>query len=174
MSCDTRGGDGAPGFYRAEARGLVQVAATGNVPPFDPSVHAGTLTDRDTATGCRSLWRSTGLVFPPQWLRYELHVDVDGDGIVDQIFSDDASVPGSLGPANNPLGPVSVKFQGAQVSASGVPTGPIKPWRDFINDTGGIGLNSDGVTGFRFQLLFNVATFPAVVVKRLVVVVRST
>jgi hypothetical protein len=171
---DVRGGDGAPGFYRLESRTAVVVHSLANVPAYNPGANNGTLIDRDTQSGSRALWRSSGAAFPPQWVRYEMQVDLDGDGVVDQLFSDDPSVPNSVGPANDPLGPVRVRFQGARVSPSGVPTpGTIRPWRDFVSDAGGTGINSDAATGFRFEMIFNSAQFPNTVVKRLTVIVRS-
>jgi hypothetical protein len=130
--------------------------------------------DRDSASGCRSTWRSTGFVFPPEWLRYELQVDIDGDGTVDRVYSDDPSVPNNFGPAIDPLGPVTIKFQGARVNSIGVPdNATIRQWRDFVGDTIGIGINSDLPTGFRFQMIFNTQAFPNCVVKRLTVVTRG-
>lgn len=171
---DLRGGDGATGFYRLEARGTVSVTGTSNVPVFDANANRGPLVDRDSVSGARSTWRNTGSVFPPTWLRYELQVDTDNDGIVDRIFSDDPSVPNSVGPANDPLGPVVVRFQGARVNAANEPDpATIRLWRDFISDAGGIGVNSDAATGFRFELLFNNTQFPNAVVRRLTVFVRG-
>jgi len=171
---DIRAGDGAPGYYRLESRTGVAVHSLTNVPAYNPSANNGSLDDRDTQSGSRSLWRSSAAAFPPTWVRYEMQVDSDGDGVVDQLFSDDPTVPNSIGPANDPLGPVRVRFQGARVSAAGVPTpGTIRPWRDFVTDAGGTGLNSDAATGFRFEMIFNSAQFPNVVVKRLTVIVRS-
>ncbi|MEQ1634818.1 MAG: hypothetical protein ABL997_20730, partial [Planctomycetota bacterium] len=176
LDIDNRGGDGAPGFYRLEAVGNVGVASAANVPPFNASRNAATLpaTERDTASGARSLWRSTGFVFPPEWLRYEMEVDVDGDGVTDRLYSDDPALPGQFGLANDPLGPVTVKFQGARVNSIGVPDpATIRQWRDLVGDTLGIGINSDLPTGFRFQLIFNTGLFPNAVVKRLTVVTRG-
>lgn len=174
LDIDNRGGDGAPGFYRLEAGGLVGVSGPGQVPAYDPARNSGLLQDRDSASGCRSLWRSTGFVFPPEWLRYELEVDTDGDGVVDQIYSDDPAVPNSIGPANDPLGPVTIKFQGARVNSQGVPDpDSIRQWRDYVADILGVGINSDLPTGFRYQMLFNLDAFPNCVVKRLTVATRG-
>jgi len=176
LDIDNRGGNGAPGFYRLEATGLTAASNASNVPAFNSSRNAGALrdVDRDTASGCRSTWRSTGFVFPPEWIRYEMQVDVDGDGTVDRVYSDDPTVPNNFGAAIDPLGPVTVKFQGARVNSIGVPDpATIRQWRDFIGDTIGVGINSDLPTGFRFQLLFNTQAFPNCVVKRLTVVTRG-
>ena len=50
------------------------------IPAFNPAVHAATLVDRDDVTASISLWLSSGRLFPPAWLRYEL--DVDGYVVV--------------------------------------------------------------------------------------------
>ena len=176
LDIDNRGGNGASGFYRLEALGTVSVVSASNVPTFDPSRNLATLPghERDSASGSRSIWRSTGFVFPPEWIRYEMEVDVDGDGVTDRLYSDDPTVVGQIGAANDPLGPVRVKFQGARVNSIGVPDpATIRQWRDFIGDTLGIGINSDLPTGFRFQILFNTALFPNAVVRRLTVVTRG-
>ncbi len=173
-TASTRGGNGANGNYRVEARGSISVTNVNNVPVFSGAVNSGTLNDRDSVSGSRSLWRSSGLVFPPSWVRYELQVDTDGDGVVDRLYSDDSSVSGSIGPANDPLGPVRVLFQGARVNAANEPdVATIRPWREFVNDSVGQGINGDAATGFRFELLFNNDLFPNAVVRRLTVIVRG-
>ncbi len=176
LDIDNRAGNGAPGFYRLEAVGIAAATNAGNVPAFNAARNAGALrdADRDTASGSRSTWRSTGFVFPPEWLRYEMQVDVDGDGTVDRVYSDDPTVQNNFGPATDPLGPVTVKFQGARVNSIGVPDpATIRQWRDFVGDAIGVGINSDLPTGFRFQILFNTQAFPNCVVKRLTVVTRG-
>jgi len=182
-----QGGTGSPGIYRFEAINPPLVNATTLVPAFDSRLVA-TLTDFDSRVGCASVWRSTGRIFQPEWVRYVLEVDVDGDGIVDSVYTDDPSytlppgTPGQLrGPANDPTGaePVRVRFQGAQVSGTGVPTpGTAGPWRDFVHDrsvTGTIvpSLNVDSATGHRFLIDFNRTAFPTAVVKKLTVTFRA-
>jgi hypothetical protein len=102
------GGAGSPGFYRLEASGAVSVTGVGMVPPFDPSINVGALNDRDDTVGQASTWYSTARIFPPEWLRYEIEVDVDGTGTNIQIFSDDPAVGP---PANSASNPVRIQFQ---------------------------------------------------------------
>ena len=170
----TAAGDGAPGVYRFEAGGNSNVPGTGFLPAITPD-NVAPLSDRDDASGSMSLWRGSGLVFPPTWVRYELEVDTDGNGTVDLIYSDDASVAGSSGPANDPLGPVRIKFQGSRINTT--TNEPIPntegPFRDFVNELQGSSLNLDAATGFRFVLLFNTQQFPNAVVRRLLVVARG-
>ncbi|MEC7583074.1 MAG: Ig-like domain-containing protein [Planctomycetota bacterium] len=169
------GGDGANGFYRLEAAGNVDTTGATLVPSLVLAENVGPLTDRDDASGQVSTWRGTGLIFPPDWVRYELDVDLDGDGAVDVTYSDDPSVPGSSGPAFELSGPVRVSFQGARLeTATGLPLpGTQGPWRPFVSANAGPSLNSDAVTGFRFELLFNTRDFPDAVVKRLRVTARG-
>ena len=103
-----------------------------------------------------------------------LEVDFNGDGTVDSVYSDDPTVPGSVGLATDPNGPVTIKFQGASVSSTtGQPVaGTVGPWRDSTNAAGG-SLNTDNATGFRFQLVFNRRDFPNCIVRNLVVTVRG-
>jgi hypothetical protein len=181
-------GPGAPGSYRIEA-----LAATPDltlatlVPTADPVRHTGTLTDSDARVGCESEWRGTGRIFPPEWLRYVLEVDINGDGTVDQVYTDDAnytlpagSTAQLFGPADNNNTPVKLSFQGAQVSNStGQPVGgTVGRWRSYINAAtasaaGVASINSDDATGFRFTLIFNRGLFPTAVVKSLTVTVRG-
>ncbi|MGE3172827.1 MAG: hypothetical protein AB7O97_09375 [Planctomycetota bacterium] len=166
-------GDGAAGFYRLEVgpTGTLSMQGSG-IPAYVAARNSGTLTDRDDVSGARSLWRPTQSVLPPRWVRYELDVDTDGDGTVDVTYTDDPTVP-VPGPANDPLGPVTIKFQGAQVSSTGIPAaGSIGPWRDFVTREAGSAIGGDNASGFRFQLLFNTAAFPDAVVRRLTVVVQ--
>jgi hypothetical protein len=163
----SQAGAGAPGFYRLEA-GLAAPAFTGTgQPAYDPGSNAGPLTDRDALTGSASKWRASGRIVPPTWLRYELDVDTDADGLVDTTYTD-SGLPGTL-KANDPSGPVTILFQGAVLDLTGTMPlpGPLPPWREGIGSGGGVGIDSDAVTGVRFQLLFNRSLFPDAVVRSL-------
>ncbi|MBK8096456.1 MAG: hypothetical protein IPK26_05070 [Planctomycetes bacterium] len=177
MNAETRGGLGSAGFYRLESQTGVVVNSVGHVPAFDAPRMAATLTDADDLVGCASLWRATGIIFPPTWMRYELTVDVHGDGSDIRVYSDDPSVPGSVGPAIDPLGPVRIQFQGAQVSTTtNLPLpGTVGRWRSYLNpnQTAGISINSDNATGFRFMLTFNRKDFPHCVVTNLRVLAQG-
>jgi hypothetical protein len=73
-------------------------------------------------------------------------------------------------PANDPLGPVTIRFQGARIAApSTTPLpGSEGPWVDFVNPAAGPSLGGN-MNGFRFTLTFNRGAFPLQKVKRLVV-----
>ncbi|MCY2957946.1 MAG: Ig-like domain-containing protein [Planctomycetota bacterium] len=169
------GGRGSDGFYRIEAlRGAavtVTPAAGAMIPVYSASTNLGELVDRDAFVGCASTYRNSSLVFPPDWLRYELVVELNGET---QLYSDDPSVP-SLGPADNSLVPVRVSFQGTRFNtANGLAEpGSQGPWRDFVNLNQGPSINNDGATGFRFQLIFNRGSYPGAVVTRCSVFARG-
>ena len=112
-------------------------------------------------------------MFPPQWLRYEMQVDTDGDGNVDVTYTDSGEVGTSL--ANDPAGPVTVRFQGAQMSQSSTEpiAGTLGRWRFGVGTSAGPGINQDSPIGFRFLLTFNRRDFPNCVVRDLRVFARS-
>ncbi|MBL9079856.1 MAG: hypothetical protein JNL08_20325 [Planctomycetes bacterium] len=163
----SRGGDGSPGFYRLES-GEGVPSFTGTAASGTPAYVAGTngdvLIDRDELSGSMSKWRSSGQVFPPTWLRYELDVDLDGDGDVDETYTDSGAA--GTQKADDPNGPVQIRFQGAVLDQSGVPT-DLGDWYDGVGSGSGPGIYQDSVTAFRFQLLFNRAANPNTVVRAL-------
>lgn len=169
-----QGGAGSHGFYRLEAANAVNWSGlSGTVPAYNASIHSGPLTDRDAVSGDLSKWRGTGQVFPPTWLRYELDVDLDGNGTIDITYTDRGD-PGDV-KANDPSGPVIILFQGATMNQAGTAPlpGTLKPWREGIGNGSGPGIQQDGVTGFRFSLLYNVTSFPNQVLRGLRVFART-
>jgi hypothetical protein len=174
LNVQHQAGAGSNGFYRLEARtGVVWNGLGATVPAYNAGVNAGTLTDRDGVSGDLSKWRATGQVFPPTWLRYELDVDLDGNGSIDITYTDRGE-PGDV-KANDPMGPVIITFQGATMNQSGTApiAGTIKQWREGIGTGAGPGIQQDGVTGFRFALRYNVADFPNQVLRQLRVYART-
>lgn len=169
----SQAGSGAPGFYRLEAGAGNPVFGGTAQPAFNAATNAGPLTDRDPLSGGMSKWRSSGRFFPPQWLRYELDVDLDGNGSIDVTFTDSGAA-GTV-KANDPAGPVRILFQGARLNQAGTEPlpGVLPTWRDGVGSTAGAGINLDSVTGFRFQLLFNRTLFPDVVVRGLRVIAQT-
>jgi hypothetical protein len=165
-------GDGSPGFYRLEANGTASVGSNPNtIPVFDVATHTGPLLDRDGVSGDISKWRG-GYAFPPVWRSYELDVDTDGDGTVDVTYGD--SGVGGMQLANDPNGPVRIRFQGATLDSTGTTplTGLVSPWLDRVGtDIGFVSAPID-VNGFRFEMLYNTAAFPNVVVRELRIVVQ--
>ncbi|MBL8722668.1 MAG: Ig-like domain-containing protein [Planctomycetes bacterium] len=173
INVNSQAGAGSPGFYRLETAGNLNFNAVGSVPAYNASLNNGPLTDRDSYTASASLWRSSNRVFPPQWLRYEMQVDTDGDGNVDVTYTDSGEVGTSL--ANDPAGPVTVRFQGAQMSQSSTEpiAGTLGRWRFGVGTSAGPGINQDSPIGFRFLLTFNRRDFPNCVVRDLRVFARS-
>ncbi|MFY9341555.1 MAG: hypothetical protein WAT39_03640 [Planctomycetota bacterium] len=172
-------GAGSSGFYRLEAPDpATNVTFSGpgaTVPAFNAADNVGPLGDRDAASGDVSTWRSSGRVFPPTWEGYELDVDVDGDGVIDATYSDK---PGGVLPPVG--GPVQIEFQGATLNQAGTApkTGTVpKPWRTRVAaSTGGPvvpSISQDSVTGLRFRLTYDRATFPNQVIRALRVFART-
>ena len=174
QSMTGKAGDGSDGFFRLEAPN----PTTGGVlwggastPAFVQADNVGDLTDRDSLSGGSSLWYGTGLVFPPNWDRYELDVDTDGDGVVDITYTD-SGAPGSIkayelgGPVTIP---VNIEFQGAELDQSGTTPleGTIGPWREGIGSGAGAGIQLDSITGFRFRMTYNRGLFPNMVIMEL-------
>lgn len=166
-------GAGSPGFYRLESLGNLTVGSATKIPAYNASLNAGTLTDHDSLSGCLSLWRTTNLIFPPQWIRYELDVDTDGDGVTDVTYTDSGAAGTQV--ANDPLGPVTIRFQGGQIAqGETTPTeGTVGAWRYGIGAGAVPGIGLDSATGFRFEMTFNTGTYPNCVVKELRVFART-
>jgi len=162
-------GTGADGFYRLEAPTPPTFSGPiTTVPTYNPAINSGPLTDRDSRSGDVSKWIGTGLIFPPTWQFYELDVDPDGSGPLPITTYTDTGAAGTA-KANDPAGPVTIQFQGARLGQDGVTPieGTLKAWRDGVGTGAGPGIQQDSVTGFRFQLLYNGAAFPNVVVRAL-------
>jgi hypothetical protein len=169
----TQAGNGSAGFYRLETgTGLPVFAGTG-VPAYVAGTNSGTLTDRDQITGGQSKWRSTAQFFPPTWVRYELDVDVDGDGTIDTTYTDSGDA-GTL-KASDPNGPVIILFQGARLNQAGTApeAGTTGPWREGIGSGAGPGIYLDAATGVRFMLLFNSQQAPNCIVRALRIIAQT-
>jgi hypothetical protein len=162
----SQAGAGSPGFYRAEAAGVLRFTAAGSVPAYNPALNSGALADRDAYTGSASVWHPTQRILPPQWSHYELEVDTDGNGTVDVTYTDSGAAGTQR--ADDPLGPVTLRCQAARL-LSGTRTplpGTESPWRFGVGSSTGPGLPPDA-DGFRFLLTFNRRDFPQCVVRAL-------
>lgn len=170
LRLNSQAGNGAPGFFRLESPPSGISFGGTSEPAYVAGENSGLLTDRDDLSGDTSLWYSTGLVFPPSWDRYELDVDLDGNGTVDITYTD-SGVMGTV-KASEVGGPITlpliIAFQGANLNQAGTePVGQIGPWRDGIGSGGGQGISLDAVIGFRFTIIYNRALFPDCVVRQL-------
>lgn len=171
-----QGGAGSSGFYRLEAGGAVNFnGPVATVPAYNVAENAGPLTDTDQRSGDVSRWISTGRLFPPTWLRYELDVDPDDNGPLPTVTYTDTGDPGTFRANNLAADGVSIRFQGARIGQDGVTpvAGTIKPWRDGIGVAAGPGIQQDSVTGFRFELRYDKTVFANLVVKALRVRART-
>ncbi|MFY9344460.1 MAG: kelch repeat-containing protein [Planctomycetota bacterium] len=164
LNVQAQAGAGSSGFYRLEASGTLAFAGTpATVPAYVAANNAGPLNDRDDRTGSRSVWLLAPATALPVWLRYELVADVGGGNVV--LFSDDPAI--SPNAANDPAGPVLVRYQGARLGVSGaVDPATIGPWRPQVVPALD-SLNRDRATVVRFDLVMNRGTFPGVRVREL-------
>jgi hypothetical protein len=168
FNLETRGGNGSAGFARLEVpqqnpgAGLI-----GTVVPPATQENVGTLTDTDPIVGSQSRWYSTRLVFPPEFLRYEIQATIDGNPVV---FSDDPA----FGIAADETQALRFLVQGARVNAANNEADPstIRPWRTRVRGVAP-SLNTDDATGFRFTLLFNRGIAQSIVVRRVTLFFRG-
>src|SRR5690606_15250679 len=83
-----------------------------SIPP-PAAKNVGPLLDRDTGkVVSQSHFYSTGLIFPPRYLRYEVRATINGQPI---LFSDDPAISPNMADASNP--DLHFQVQGARVSA---------------------------------------------------------
>jgi hypothetical protein len=153
----SQAGAGSEGYYRLESVLGATFTGTG-LPVFNPATQSGALADVDARTGSRSLWLLPAASALPFWLRYELVVDVGSQTL---LFSDDPAV--SPLAANDPAGPVQLRFQGARLDASGIPLpGTQGPWRAQLAPSP-TSVNGDRATAVRFDLVVDKSQGPVVV-----------
>jgi hypothetical protein len=148
---EARGGDGAPGFVRAEAPG--SAATLSNVrPALDPRM-IGPLTDSDTTSGFLTKWYATGQLFAPRFVRYEVEAVVGGNVV---IYSDDPT-RGVWAPLGGGT-PIEIGFQAGRVEPrDGTLIGaPPVGWKGTVGaHQGQTGITGEGIDGFRYNLVFN-------------------
>ncbi|MEZ5966361.1 MAG: FG-GAP repeat protein [Planctomycetota bacterium] len=143
LNVETRGGDGAPGFYRIESPNTTITRAN---PPVAPD-NLGTLLDRDLQSGQQSTWYATGTPLAARYVRFEIEATVNG---LTTRFSDDRAfgVAPRFGDASSPLW---FKLQAARIDAGGnLEPGSTGPWRDRAVDLG-----ADLGNAFRFVIVRN-------------------
>jgi len=152
LRVEARGGDGAPGFVRAEVPGNPTVSLLQSVrPAVDPSM-VGPLTDSDDTSGFQTRWYATRQIFAPMFKRYEVDAMVDG---VPVVFSDDPN-HGTWAPIGGGA-PISVLFQGADIDPrDGSLVGLPGAWSSTVGPHHGqAGIGGASIDGFRFNLIFN-------------------
>ena len=142
----------------------ITTPATPPIAKLDPK-------DTDDLVTVRSLWYAASLLFPPDFLRYEVHALVDGNPV---IYSDDPNV-GVL--ANGVSVPVRFQVQGAKLERD--PTGKLNPkpltavppFRDYVGpvDPPALSLFDDGATGYRFELTLDRSFKQSVEIQKVIV-----
>lgn len=161
------GGNGANGFVRLETPTPPSPSLLANMQPAAVPDNLGVLSETDNLVAIRSKYRSTGLIFGPEYARYEIYATVDGVPIV---LSDDPAVsPVQAGPG----AAVRAKFQCAQLDLVTSEVSQVGPWRDGVATTATqTGIASEGLNGFRFALFADYTLGNVITVERIVVVYR--
>jgi hypothetical protein len=163
-----QGGNGSPGFIRCEVPGGGPVSLLNNCQPPATVDNVGALAETDEQVMTKSRFYSTGLVFGPEYVRYEIHAVVDGLPVV---FSDDPAVA-TGGEAAGPSSLVNAFFQAATIDLATQEPIVILPWRSRVLSSGSEpGLSSDGLNGFRFLILVRQRT-ATITLDKVVVVYR--
>ena len=171
-----RGGDGSPGYYRVEVPGgndpqtraatLAELGKGSNFDPAPAESNVGEFRDLDMSNSVlmQSLFFDTGLAFPPQFIKYDLDILVDGER---RRFTDE-----SLATAAQLGSPVRIYFQGASVDTAGEPIeSSLTPWVPFVSRVGeaigepGLGSADLGRTAYRFQIVLDRSAAPGAVVE---------
>ena len=149
----TNGGTGAAGYYRLEKEGGAALFELGSGNPPATQKNVGTLTDSQSRGASQSRFYTTRKTVPPQFLYYELEVELDG---VTRVFSDNPD-PLSPHPMPGPNDPLQIEFQGAMVNAlTGFPNlESLGPWVKFIADDPSGSVNDNPATGFRYRLIYD-------------------
>ncbi len=168
---ETRGGNGSHGLLRLEVTGTPDKSLIGTTMPaaVPKMVAALAATERDRMTGQRSRWYSTNVVFPPEWVRYEIQAEINDVPIV---FSDDPS-KGRLAAEGEA---VQFLVQGANLDETGQPKpNEIGGWRRYVGSftTSELSLHSDGRISFRFLLLYDRTVASKIKINHVKVVYRT-
>ncbi len=167
MQAQILGGDGAPGFVRLESAAGANVTQLTGMLPAPTAQNVGVLTERDDLVVCTSKYYSTGLIFGPEFARYEIHGSVDG---VPFVLSDDPAVSSQAALVG---APVRALFQAAQLDLATGATIQVAPWRLGVRSSSTqTGIASDGLNGFRFQLLADYTLGQVITIDKVVVVYR--
>jgi hypothetical protein len=169
------GGDGSPGFVRLERAGTAPgVGDVGTTLPPATADNVGLLRDHDDRSGFQSLFKSTGEVFPPIFVRYEIEAVVDG---VPVTFSDDPAVAPQAAIAGAPLLFYVQAQQVDPITGAPDPNDRATPWVRYVGGFGGSGEPSlagqNARNGLRILLLIDRAQAQQVVVRNVRIVFRS-
>lgn len=152
LRVEARGGDGAPGFVRAEVPGNPSISLLQNVRPAVDPLMVGPLLDSDDNSGFVTRWYATRQIFAPTFKRYEVDALVDGLPVT---FSDDPAY-GVWAPIGSGT-PIEIMFQGGDVDPrDGRLVGIPSAWTSTVGaHQGQAGITGGSIDGFRFTLIFN-------------------
>jgi hypothetical protein len=166
-SVQIQGGNGSPGFVRCELPVAPPLSLLATMQPAATADNVGTLVELDDLCAFRSKFYTTGLLFGPEYARYEIHATVDG---VPLVYSDDPQVSNLTASSGAAL---RAQFQAANVNIVTGEVTEIRPWRDSVRTVGNqTGIASDGLNGFRFRLIQDRTVGQVVTIDRVVVVYR--
>ncbi|HEX6811056.1 MAG TPA: Ig-like domain-containing protein [Planctomycetota bacterium] len=161
------GGNGSPGFVRFEMPGNPTPSQLPGMLPAATTDNVATLGERDEVVACRSNFYSTGEIFGPQYVHYEIHAVVDG---VPTVFSDDPAI--STTPAL-PGAPVRALWQAATLDLVTLEPSDIRPWRTSVRSSlTQTGIASDGLNGFRFMLMVDRTFAENITIDKVIVLYR--
>jgi hypothetical protein len=167
-SVQINGGNGANGFVRLEEPTLPPLSHLATMLPPATTDNIGALSERDDLVLCTSKYYATGLIFGPEFARYEIYGTVDGNPFVlsdDPTVSTQAAVVGA---------PVRALWQAAQLDLVTETPQQLGPWRTAVHSTSTqTGIDADGFNGFRYKLLADYALGIVITVERVVVVYRT-
>jgi hypothetical protein len=150
----------------------------GNTIPSSPPVANIDPADFDNEVAIRSTWYPASLLFPPDFVRYEIEAVIDG---VDVLYSDNPnhSDPTFGGLAHGPTSPIQFTVQGAQLEYDATqklvpkPNTAIGPFRKYVGsapaNSGDKALSDDGATGYRFELALDRSLGKSVEIKAITV-----
>jgi hypothetical protein len=172
------GGDGSPGVLHFEVSSDPNSYPVGNTIPSSPPVASIDPADFDNEVAIRSTWYPASLLFPPDFVRYEIEAVIDG---VNVLYSDNPnhSDPTFGGLAHGPASPVQFTVQGARLEYDATqklvpkPNTAISPFRKYVGqapaNSGDKALSDDGATGYRFELALDRSLGKSVEIKAITV-----
>ncbi len=166
-SVQISGGNGAPGYVRLEGPTLPPLSSLSSMQPVATTDNLGVLNERDSLVTSLSKFYSTQLIFGPEFARYEIYGSVDG---VPFVLSDDPAVSTQAAQVGSP---VRALWQAARLDLATNEPLEIAPWRTSVRSSSTqTGIASDGLNGFRFQLLADYSLGLVITIDRVVVVFR--
>ncbi|MCA8977772.1 MAG: hypothetical protein KDC98_23810, partial [Planctomycetes bacterium] len=167
----TVGGNGGHGFVRLEAPGSPSTSWLQGMQPAPVAENVGVLEERDPFASFRSTWYSTGLVFGPEYARYEIYATVTtASGTQSVIYSDDPSVANSVvaGSAGSAL---RLWIQAGRLDLTTGDVLETRDWRTGVRTTQQqVGIDSDGLNGFRFAIILDRAIALDATIDKVVIV----